>query len=458
MLWFFAVDSYYYESPEFLNEYHSYKGEILVAPSVDELRQRLRVNGRFNVLAPYVPPDEFKEIFTLVEIPNRYGIFTTSDLKILESIQDEKQRKKVEEKLIQERTGLKISKPNIPLDNLIGMENVKRYALEVKEIKDILLKPKGVFLVGLPGTGKSFSAKVIASALDYWLVEFNVSKILESSNPVFLLHSIFRHLQRLSSEGGQKFILWIDEIEKMFSGGTDNEKRIMGQLLTIMNDLNTDEGYKIDGIFWVTANNIRDVLTKNPEFLRRGRFDQLFFVDSPRYDNARKIFNFYAKKYNIQKYVSKSKKGFDEDAIDFTKRLYPDLSVGSPDASRFAYVPAEIESVVKDLKRREVINKKFLDATPNEKLEMIRMLFTNQIRYKLRDFLFAEGLYLYGNGEERDLKEIALFHEKKLRENNTFLYYMDLASVISIIEPLSISMKDAISIIRSNEKFFTPVD
>jgi SpoVK/Ycf46/Vps4 family AAA+-type ATPase len=452
MIWYFVIDAYYYEHTE---EITTSGVELLVAPDKNELKETLRKKKIFEVLAPFNTPNEYSDLFTVIEVPNKYGIFTTTEMEYLEKLSSE-ERKKAEEKLITEKTGLKISKPDIPLDNLIGMENVKKYAIEVKEIKDDKLKPKGVFLVGLPGTGKSFSAKVMASALGYWLVEFNVSKILESKNPVFLIHSIFRHLERLSREG-QKFILWIDEIEKMFAGGTENEKRILGQLLTVMNDLNTHEGYQVDGIFWVTANNIKDILMRNPEFLRRGRFDQLFFVDAPRFDNARKIFAFYAKKYGINSYLSKSKSGFTEDAIDLTKRIYTDLSIGSPDASRFAYVPAEIEAIVKDLKRREVVNQRFLQVSDNEKREMIKMLYTKHVRNKLQSLLYSEGLVL-SSDEERSVKELANFHEKKLKEGNVLLTYIDLASVIATIEPLSLSMKDAIAIIRSNERFFTPVD
>ena len=344
------------------------KPVFLKAPTEGEIERVLAENRekKVAVIAPYPIPEKWKNVFVFQELPNLFGSFTSQQMERI-CMSPEREREKIKRKILQEKLGLNVYKPNLDLDRLVGMVNVKRYIMSVKTIKTKYLRPKGVFLVGIPGTGKSYSAKVAASALGWYLVELNISKILESSNPVFALHSSFSYLEELDrkvreAEGENVgFVLWIDEIEKMFSGGTDSEKRVFGQLLTILNDLNTDTGYKIRGVFWVTANKIDRIAEENPEFLRKGRFDQLFFVDTPGEEDAKELFRLYRRVYKfsynpIFRLKEVGINTFEDEAVSLVKEnIYREdvKAFGSESVDRFIYTPSEIQQVCKELAIRQ---------------------------------------------------------------------------------------------------------
>ena len=303
-------------------------------------------------------------------------------------------------------------------------------------IQDEKLRPKGVFLVGVPGTGKSFSAKYCASLLGWSLVEFNISTILEKENPISTLHLVFSYLQDLSQKG-EKFVLWIDEIEKAFIGEKSAERRLFGQLLTILNDLNTDTGYRINGIFWITANNVGDIVKTNPELFRRGRFDELFFVDNPLKEDAKKMVEYYAKYYGVE-----YKGDLAEDVVITAEVIYKtEMTKGSTDASRFIYVPSEIKEIVKSLKIRHLLKQDWFRR--NKDREIAEILFPYAVRKKL-------SVVSSGYRESLD-------HFINL-EVSPDLSSLDVACVLAQIEPISISMASSLSVIRSNEHLFLKAD
>jgi MoxR-like ATPase len=138
-----------------------------------------------------------------------------------------------------------------------------------------LPEPKGVLLLGIPGTGKSQNAKVIAKSWGLPLLRLDAGKLFGS----LVGQSESQTRQAIdAAEACSPCVLWIDELEKGFGsarggsldGGTSS--RVFGTLLTWLQE-------KTKPIFVVaTANNIA-VLP--PELLRKGRFDEIFFVDLP---------------------------------------------------------------------------------------------------------------------------------------------------------------------------------
>jgi len=352
---------YFFEDPAYLNELDEFKDPVILLRKEDlnsELLKDVLKNNR-DILATFLPPDNIKPLFVVKELPNKNPPFTSVEYEYLKSLPNGK-RDKEKEKLLQEKLGLRIFAPTLKLSQLGGMQNLKKYVSLIKaleEFRDRKLKIRGIFLVGLAGTGKSFSAKVVSGELNRHLVELNLSKIMETPNPIFTLHKVFQYLERLSLESEMKFILWIDEIEKMFASLEGIEKKVLGQLLTILNDLNTEEGYKIDAIFWATANDIQSIMERNPEFLRSGRFDKLFFVDTPCYPNeAIEIFKIYFREFNLPE-ISNWK-----DLIDLAqKKVWQKLAMdySSPEARVYIYTPAEIKQVVLEVKRNIIF---FLDA------------------------------------------------------------------------------------------------
>ncbi len=149
--------------------------------------------------------------------------------------------------------------------------------------------PKGVLLLGVPGCGKSLCAKAIA-------VEWNLP--LLKLDPANLYNKYLGESEKnfkramVTSEKLAPVILWIDEIEKAFSSSYGNEDggvstRIFGSFLTWLQDRKGD-------VFVVaTANEINRL---PPEFLRKGRFDEIFFVDLPNAESRKEIFEIHLKK------------------------------------------------------------------------------------------------------------------------------------------------------------------
>lgn len=137
-----------------------------------------------------------------------------------------------------------------------------------------LRPPKGVLIVGIQGCGKSLAAKTIAQQWKLPLLKFDAGRLYDK----YIGESEKNFRQAIAlAESMAPAVLWIDEIEKSFtttSGDADGglSRRLFGSLLTWMQEKSQD-------VFVVaTANNLSQV---PPELLRKGRFDEVFFVDLP---------------------------------------------------------------------------------------------------------------------------------------------------------------------------------
>lgn len=147
--------------------------------------------------------------------------------------------------------------------------------------------PKGIALIGIPGTGKSLTAKMVASLWRLPLVRLDVGALFGG-----LVGQSEENTRRALAlvETIAPCLLWIDEMEKAFAqGGGDGgtSQRVFGSILTWMQD-------KKQAVFVIgTANNITHL---PPEFLRRGRFDEVFFLDLPTAVERREIFQVHLQK------------------------------------------------------------------------------------------------------------------------------------------------------------------
>jgi SpoVK/Ycf46/Vps4 family AAA+-type ATPase len=151
------------------------------------------------------------------------------------------------------------------------MENLKEWLRQrnmafTEKAKDFgLPEPKGLFLLGVQGCGKSLSAKVVANLWRVPLLRLDVAALFAGRAEEGLKETI-RVAESLAPA-----ILWIDEIEKAFFGEAGGG-RVFGSFLTWMQE-------KTIPVFVVaTANEVRSL---PPELLRKGRFDEIFFVDLP---------------------------------------------------------------------------------------------------------------------------------------------------------------------------------
>ncbi|MEJ2204314.1 MAG: AAA family ATPase [Gemmatimonadota bacterium] len=145
--------------------------------------------------------------------------------------------------------------------------------------------PRGVLLLGVPGCGKSLSAKAVASEWQLPLLKLDPSNLYNKY--VGESESNFKRAMA-AAERMAPVILWIDELEKAFaSGGSEDggvSQRILGSFLTWMQDRRGD-------VFVVATAN--DIHRLPPEFLRKGRFDEIFFVDLPDEGTRREVFRIH---------------------------------------------------------------------------------------------------------------------------------------------------------------------
>ena len=141
---------------------------------------------------------------------------------------------------------------------------------------------RGILLTGVPGCGKSLIAKTLARTWEMPLVLLDPARLYGS----YIGESEQRLATALSTvDAMSPVVLWIDEIEKGFASGGRSDggvsQRLLGTFLRWMQD-------RSDEVFLVaTANNVSSL---PPELLRKGRFDELFFVDLPEPQARREIF------------------------------------------------------------------------------------------------------------------------------------------------------------------------
>ena len=202
------------------------------------------------------------------------------------------------EQLIKKAGLLEMIPVNEGIEDIGGLENLKEWLYKKEIIFNQLDKaikfgvdiPKGIMIVGMPGCGKSLAAKAAAKLFEIPLVRLDVGRLL--GKYIGESEQNMRKALKLS-EAISPCVLWIDEIEKAFSGvggsggGSDVTTRLFGQFLTWMQE-------KENTVFIVaTANDISKIPA---EFLRKGRFDELFYVDFPNDEERRKIIEIHLKK------------------------------------------------------------------------------------------------------------------------------------------------------------------
>lgn len=174
-------------------------------------------------------------------------------------------------------------------------KEAKEYGLEI---------PKGVLLLGIPGTGKSLSAKAIGSEWKFPIIKLDMGRIF--GGIVGESESNIRKALQIT-EAIAPSILWIDEIEKGFSGlsssgSTDGgtTSRVLGTFLSWMQD-------KSKPVFVVATAN--DISKLPPELLRKGRIDEIFFVDLPSFNARKAIISIHLKR------LKRNPSDFDLDAL-----------------------------------------------------------------------------------------------------------------------------------------------
>lgn len=272
-------------------------------PTLDEIKSLLNEMIEMNESSGIVIDlkEDEKEVLckaaqglTLQEAENAFARAMVSKgqltIKELDVILDEKCQ-------VIKKTGiLEFIKSDFNMNDVGGLENLKKWLIKRnnswlgKAQKDYNLPaPKGVLITGVPGCGKSLTAKAMSALWQLPLLRLDVGKIFSG-----LIGSSEENMRKAiqTAEAVAPSILWIDEIEKGF-GGNGGERdggtatRVFGTFLTWMSE-------KTKPVFVIaTANNINALPS---EMLRKGRFDEIFFVDLPTKAERKVIFKLHLEK------------------------------------------------------------------------------------------------------------------------------------------------------------------
>lgn len=196
---------------------------------------------------------------------------------------------KQKEQMVKKSGILELVNSKESLDDIGGLDALKEYLSRKSKIfrdwnkanKYGVSRPKGVFIVGMPGCGKSLCAKATANIFNAPLLKLDMGSMM--GKYVGQSEENLRKAIR-TAEAAAPCVLWIDEIEKAFSGvGGNNDimTRMFGYFLSWMQD-------KKSNVYVVATANNADNLP--PELKRKGRFDEIFCVNLPNEKEREAIF------------------------------------------------------------------------------------------------------------------------------------------------------------------------
>ncbi len=206
--------------------------------------------------------------------------------------------------------------------------------------------PKGILLVGIQGAGKSLFAKAISSFWNFPLLRLDMGKVFSG-----LVGSSEQNMRQVFkiAESVAPCILWCDEIDKGMSGSKGSSisdsgttSRVLGSWLTWMQDRKAP-------VFVVATAN--DVSNLPPELLRKGRFDEIFFVDLPKFQERKKIFKIHLEKRSRNPY-------------DFKLDALAELTENFTGAEIEAVIEASLYEAFSD-KKRDITNEDIVVSIQN---------------------------------------------------------------------------------------------
>lgn len=285
----------------------------------------------------YIPGDSVDALvnaasgMTILEAETAYSRAFTLNDRLFPDIPVENllaQVHRSKEDIVKKSQTLEMVNP-IPVDSIGGLELLKDWFItrsvcfseEARKAK--VDAPKGVALIGPPGTGKSACSKAVASILNLPLVRVDLGRLFGSlvGQTEARTRTMLKELEAMAP-----CIVWVDEVDKAgLSSGANGDSgvssRLLGSLLTHMSENES-------GLFWIfTANRTENLPS---EFLRKGRLDEVFSVLPPTWAERRQIFDIHLSKRGINI----------DDIVDFDQVL----------TESRGFVSAEIEAACKEAK------------------------------------------------------------------------------------------------------------
>lgn len=330
-----------------LRDFHRFLEDISISRKLRNLARTLKAQPKnIVIIAPEINlPTELREVFTIVEFPLPQGDEIKSEIQRLLSATRQNLSETFLAELVRSAQGLSLERIRRVITRAIAQhgklegEDLELILEEKKQsirqtqildyyptkeqisdiggldnLKEWLLRrggafsesarayglpyPKGLLLVGIQGTGKSLTAKAIAHHWHLPLLRLDVGRLFSS----LVGESESRTRQMIQiAEALSPCILWIDEIDKGFAGAegkgdSGTTSRVFGTFITWLAE-------KQSPVFVVaTANNIQSL---PPEILRKGRFDEVFFVGLPSQAEREAIFTVHLNRlrpHNLQTY------------------------------------------------------------------------------------------------------------------------------------------------------------
>jgi len=246
--------------------------------------------------------------------------------------------------------------------DIAGLENLKTWITQRQAAftrkNTTLDTPKGILLLGVQGGGKSMAAKAVAGFFGIPLLRLDFASLYNK-----YIGETEKNLRQAlqTAEVMSPCILWIDEIEKGISQGSNDDgvsKRILGTLLTWMAE---HKGQ----VFIVATSN--DIESLPPELLRKGRMDEIFFVDLPDHAIRREIFSIHLRRRN------QSPSGFDLDALASASDGFSGAEIEQAIVSALYTAQSSHSKINTDILEEEIERTQPLSVVMSEKIADLRL-------------------------------------------------------------------------------------
>lgn len=351
-------------------------------PSVGMIRGEVEgwLSGPGHKMADTLPLDLVSSTLrglTLSEVRhalNRVAQFEPGSRHVVPALQEEKRQ------LVQKTGTLEYVADVPPLDQLGGLEELKEWLLKRKEIlfsQDQSIQeiaPKGILLMGVSGCGKSLCIKAISSAWQLPLYRLEMVRIFSGGqgNAELSFAEACKTMEKMAPA-----VLWFDEIEMGLSAGGSTAvdpmmSRIFAFFLTWMQE-------KPAGLFVAATANRIDLLPA--EMIRKGRFDQVFFVDLPTLEEREMIFRIHLEK-----------RGYDADAFEL--EVFADSTKGWSGAEIEQCVIAAITSA--KMEHRDLVIQDLYRA--RKQIVPISLTMEEQVRH-IRNWAYERAIHASKHAE-----------------------------------------------------------